>query len=95
MTDIESFKRRTGVTLDYRQFDIDALAPAPILQAPPAEVPAVDPAPPAPPGPVAAPPSPPPAAPPASGFSRYAYTPARPTGTGTPLADLFRRLERK
>lgn len=101
MTDVESFKRQTGVRIDYREFGIDELAPAPILQPPPPALPPAQPAeqaaapkPPAPPG---APPGPKPAAPPpqagpAQGFARYAPPPAR--ADDVLLSDLFKRLER-
>ena len=89
MTDVESFKRQTGVKIDYRQFNIDELAPALILQAPPPAATAPEPPtsefkPPAPPGPAAAP---------SSGFARYA--PPESTSDGTLLSELFKRLERQ
>ena len=84
MKDIEALQRRIGTDLDYRQFDINALAP---VRAPP---PPAAPPPPQPPQvaatPVAA----------ASGFQRYGDKPAgaEPPRAGTPLIDLFRKLER-
>ena len=84
MTDIESFKRRTGVNVEYRQFDIDALAPAPILQAPPPE---------ATPAPETVSPVPP--APPGAGFGRYVDKPAESPVAGASLISIFERLERQ
>ncbi|CAN5677313.1 hypothetical protein BH11PSE1_BH11PSE1_13030 [soil metagenome] len=84
MTDIESFKRRTGVNVEYRQFDIDALAPAPILQAPLVEAAA---------GPEPVSPTPP--APPGAGFGRYVDKPAEPPTAGASLTSIFQRLERQ
>ncbi len=84
MTDIESFKRRTGVNVEYRQFDIDALAPAPILQAPPAEA-----------TPEPEPVSPAPPAPPGAGFGRYVDKPSEPPMAGASLISIFERLERQ
>lgn len=99
MTDVESFKRQTGVKIDYREFGIDELAPAPILQPPPAPTePAVEPPakppkaikPPAPPG--APPPQAQAQARPADAFAHYAPPPAK--ADDVLLSDLFKRLER-
>jgi len=99
MTDVESFKRQTGVKIDYREFGIDELAPAPILQPPPAPTEPVA-EPPAKPPKAIKPPAPP-GAPtpqaraqprPADAFARYAPPPAK--ADDILLTDLFKRLER-
>lgn len=94
MTDVESFKRQTGVKIEYREFGIDELAPAPILQPPPPAAPSAPPSaraakPPAPPG---APPGQEAAPPAAQGFARYAPPPA--SSDDVLLSELFKRLER-
>lgn len=105
MTDVESFKRQTGVKIDYREFGIDELAPAPILQPPPAPTEPVA-EPPAKPPKAIKPPAPPGAptpqaqaqaqaqahASPADAFARYAPPPAK--ADDVLLSDLFKRLER-